>query len=105
MLALEVKLEEENKALLLLFSFSSSYDHLATTIIYDKVTLELEDDREMLQNNELMKKTDSTKEALGLVVKSQRGRSQNRGPKRDPELLTVLLATFARNQGTPRKII
>ena len=36
LLALEVKLEEEDKTLLLLFYFPSSYDHLATTIMYDK---------------------------------------------------------------------
>ena len=76
MLTLEVKLEEKDKDLLLLSSLSSSYDHLATTIIYDKETLELEDVRQMLKNNELMKKTDFTEEASGLVIKSQRGRSK-----------------------------
>jgi len=45
LLALEVKLEEEDKALMLLSSFPSSYDHLTTTIMYDKETLELEDVR------------------------------------------------------------
>ena len=70
MLALEIKLEEEeDKALLLLFSLPSSYDYLATTILYDKETLELEDVRQMLQNNELMKNRDSTEEASGLFVK------------------------------------
>ena len=44
LLALEVKLEED-KALLLLSSLSSSYDYLATTIMYGKETLELEDVR------------------------------------------------------------
>ena len=70
LLALEVKLEEEDKSLLLLSSLPSSYDHLATTIMYGKETLQLEDIRQMLQN-ELMKKTDSTEEALGLFVKGQ----------------------------------
>ena len=51
LLALEVKLEEEHKALLLLSYLPSSYDHLATTIMYGKETLELEDARQMLQNN------------------------------------------------------
>jgi len=62
LLALEVKLKEEDKTLLLLSSLPSSYNHLATTIMYDEKTLELEDVRQMLQNNELMKKTDSTEE-------------------------------------------
>ena len=69
LLALEVNLEEEDKVFLLLFSLPSSYDHLTTTIIYGKETLELEDVRQMFQNNELMKKTDSMEEASGLFVK------------------------------------
>ena len=40
LLALKVSIEED-KALLLLSSLPSSYDHLATTIMYDKKTLEL----------------------------------------------------------------
>src|ERR1700733_6495236 len=62
LLALEVQLEEEDKALLLLCSLPSSYDHLATTIMYGKETLELEDVRQVLQNNELMKRTDPKEE-------------------------------------------
>ena len=59
LLALEVKLEEEDKDFLLLSSLPSNYDHLASTIMYEKETLELKDVRLML-HNELMKKTDST---------------------------------------------
>ena len=33
-----------------------------------------------------MKKIDSIEEALGLVVKDQKGRSKSRGPKRNPEI-------------------
>ena len=62
MLALEVKLEKEDNSLLLLSYLPSSYDHLATTFIYSKETLELEDVRQMLQNNEMMEKTDSMEE-------------------------------------------
>ena len=43
LLAPEVKLEEEDKALLLLSSLSSSYGYLATTIMYGKKALKLED--------------------------------------------------------------
>jgi len=71
LLTLEVKLEEEDKTLLLFSSLSSSYDHLVTTIMYGKEILKLEDVRQMLQNNELTKKTDSTEKASGLVVKGQ----------------------------------
>jgi len=45
LLALEVKLEEEDKSVVLLSSLPSSYDHLATTIMYGKETLKLEDIR------------------------------------------------------------
>ena len=50
--------------------------------MYEKETLELEDVKQILQNNELMKKTDSTEEASRLVVEEQRGRSQSRGTKK-----------------------
>jgi len=60
LLALEVKLEEKDKALLLMFSLPQSYDHLATIIMYGNETLKLKDIRKMLQNNKLMKKIDST---------------------------------------------
>ena len=85
LLALELNLEEEDKALILIMlsSLPPSYDHLVTTILYGNETLELEDVRVMLINNDLMKKTDSTDEALGLVVKKDHGRSRSKGPKRD----------------------
>ena len=49
LLALEVKLKEEDKTLLLLSSLPSTHDHLATIVMYDKETLELEDVRQMFQ--------------------------------------------------------
>src|SRR4051812_3314155 len=83
LLALEVKLKEEDKALILLSSLPPSYDHLVTTILYGKETLELEGVRVMLVNNEFMKKTDSTQESSGLVVKKEVESSKSRGPKND----------------------
>ena len=88
LLALEVKLKEEDKTLLLLSSLPSSYNYLATTIIYYKETLELEYVKQILQNNKLMKKTDSTEDALGLVVKGQTGRSQQ-GSKTRPSRIRL----------------
>jgi len=52
-----------------------------------------------------MKKTNSIGEASGLVVKGQRGRSQSRDPKGIQRLLAVILAIFARNKSTSRKIV
>ena len=69
-MALKVKVEED-KAFIFLYSLLSSYDHLTTTIMYGKKTLELEDIIQMLQNNELMNKTDSTKDDSRLIVKGQ----------------------------------
>jgi len=99
LLALEVKLEKENKTLLLLSFLPSSYDHLAITIMYDKKTLELEYVKQLLQNNELMKKTDSTKDALGLFVKGQKGRSNSRGPKGNPEAFSSFSCYFCKKSG------
>src|SRR3954465_2689939 len=85
LLALEVKLEEEDKALLLLCSLPPSYDHLVTTIMYGNKTLELEDGRAVLINNEIMKKTDTMEEASRSVIKKGRGRSRSSGPNWDKE--------------------
>ena len=53
LLALEVKIEEKNKALML-SSLPQNYNHLATTIMHGNETLKLEDVRQMLENNELI---------------------------------------------------
>jgi len=84
---------------MLLSSLPSSYDHLATTIMYGKETLQLEDVRQMLQN-ELMKKTDSTEEDSGLFVKGQKGRSISRGPKRDPDASSSFSYYFCKKTRT-----
>ena len=55
----------------------------------------------MLQNNELMKKTDSTEEASSLFVKGQRRRSKSRGPKRDLEASSSFSCYFCKK---PRHI-
>ena len=101
-MALEVKLEED-KSLLLLSYFPSTYNHLATTTMYGKETLKLKDIRQMLKNNKLMKKIYYTEEVSGLVIKGQRVRSQSRRPKRDREASNNFFATFVRNQGTSKK--
>jgi len=71
--------------------------------MYDKETLELEDIRQMLQINELIKKTDSTEEASGLFVKGQRGRSKSRGPKRDPKASSSFSCYFYKKPGHTKK--
>lgn len=49
-----------------------SYDHLANTIMYGEEILELEDVRQMLQNNKMTKKMDSIEEASGLFVNGKK---------------------------------
>jgi len=103
LLALEVILEEKDKAFLLLSSLPSSYDHLTTTIMYGMETLELEDVKQMLQNNKLMKKTNSTEKASGLFIKGQRGRSKSKGYKRDPEASNSFSYYFCKKPGHFKK--
>ena len=71
--------------------------------MYGKNTLELENVKQILQNNELIKKTDYTKEASGLFVKGQRGRSKSRGPKRDSEASSSFSCYFCKKPGHIKK--
>jgi len=74
---------------------------IMTTTMYEKESLELKDVRQMLHNNELKKKIDSTKKVLGLVVKKQRRRSQSREPKKGTEASSeYTVAITANSQGT-----
>jgi len=71
--------------------------------MYGKEILELEDVRQMLQNNEPMKNTDSTEETSGLFIKGQRGRSKSRGPERDPEVFSSFSYYFCKKPGHIKK--
>jgi len=71
--------------------------------MYGKETLELKDVKQMLQNNELMKKTDFIEEASGLVVQGQRGRSKSRECKRDPDASSSNACYYCRKPGHIKK--
>uniref|UniRef100_A0A2N9H2E5 CCHC-type domain-containing protein n=1 Tax=Fagus sylvatica TaxID=28930 RepID=A0A2N9H2E5_FAGSY len=43
MLRIDIKFEDEDKAMMLLTSLPASYEHLVTTLLYEKETLELEE--------------------------------------------------------------
>ena len=43
LLAIDVKIDEEDKALILLSSLPESYDHIVTTMLYNKETLILKE--------------------------------------------------------------
>ena len=56
LLTLSVKMEEEDKSLLLQCSLSSSYDPLVTTLLYGKEILMYEDIVSVLRSNEQRRK-------------------------------------------------
>ena len=55
LLAFDVKIDDEDKAFILLNSLSQSYDHIITVILYDKETLIFEDVTSTLLSNEIRK--------------------------------------------------
>ena len=59
----------------------------------------------MLHKNKLIKKTNSTEEASGLLSRAKGVEQRIGDPKAIQRLLTFLLAIFARKQGTSRRII
>lgn len=63
LLCLEVKLEEEDQALLLLSLFLASYDYLLTTILYGNKSLEMEKVTTTLLNNEIMMRSNPSEES------------------------------------------
>ncbi|PKA62818.1 Retrovirus-related Pol polyprotein from transposon TNT 1-94 [Apostasia shenzhenica] len=75
--SIDVKLEDEDEALLLLSSLPKSYDHLVTTILYDKDTLKVEKVNATLLSNEVRNKQ-STCESLTVKISQDRGRSKNK---------------------------
>ena len=55
-MSLDVKIEEEDRALLLLCSLLGTYDGLITTLVYGKETLNYEEVISVLKSNEQQKK-------------------------------------------------
>ena len=59
LLTVDVKIDEEDKVLILLCSLLESYDHIITTMLYSKETLILEDVTSTLLSNEIRKNAKS----------------------------------------------
>jgi len=56
LLIVDVKIDKEDKALILLSSLSESYDHIVTTMCDDKETLILEEITPILLFNKIIKR-------------------------------------------------
>ena len=77
-----VNYEDEDKALFLLASLPTSFDHLVTTLMYEKETRVLEEVTSALLSHIKIKQDSDGSQADGLIVKSKssnRGRSRSRG--------------------------
>ena len=79
LLAVDVKIDEEDKALILLSSLPVSYDHIVTTMLYGKETLILEEITSTLLSNEIRKRPNQEEQTRsGLVVTGRKGRGEGR---------------------------
>jgi len=79
LLPVDVKIDEEDKALILLSSLSESYDYIITTMLYGKEALILEEITSILLSNEI-KKRSNQEEHIGssLVVTGRKGKGEEK---------------------------
>jgi len=82
LLTVNVKIDEEDKALILLSLISQSYDHIVTSILYGKKNRILEEVTSTLISNEIRKRQNQEEqEGSSLVVTGRKGRREGRrGP-------------------------
>ena len=82
MLRIDIKFKDEDKAMMLLTFLSAFYEHLVTTLLYDKETLELEEvSGALLDHNQRKHKNSAESSGEGLVVKGY----QDHGRKKDKD--------------------
>lgn len=78
---INVKINDEDKTIILLFSLPNSYEHLVDTLIYGRQTITMVDVKETLSSKDVTKR--ESREAKGLMA---RGRSEkkesNKGKKK-----------------------
>ncbi|GJY00694.1 hypothetical protein Tco_0358846 [Tanacetum coccineum] len=77
---IDVDIDDEDQALMLLTSLPSSYDNFVETLLYGRKSLTLEDVLSSLNSRELKKMTDAKDDGDGLYV---RGRSDHRGSPKE----------------------
>ncbi|KAL6199900.1 hypothetical protein ACLB2K_029682 [Fragaria x ananassa] len=76
----DVKIEEEDQALLLLTSLPDSYENIITTILYGKDTLKMEEVESTLLSHEKRRKVDDSQNPVFVAHgQNQRGRLIARG--------------------------
>ena len=71
LLAVDVKINEEDKALILLSSLLKSYDHIITIMLYGKETL---------ISNKIRKMPNQEQTGSGLVITKRKGRERRNRP-------------------------
>ena len=77
LLAVHVKIDKEDKVMILLSSLLESYDHIVTTMLYGKETLILEEVTSTLLSNEIRKRQNQEGQTgSGLVVTGRKGRRE-----------------------------
>ena len=83
LLAVDVKIDEEDKVLILISSLLESYDHIIATILYDKETLILKEITSTLLSNEIIKRPNQVqREGYGLVVMGRKEREEKKSSVR-----------------------
>ena len=75
LLNLDVKIDDEDKALLLLNYLPKSYEFLVTTLLHGIIDLEFEDVLNALMNNEVRKKDEEAYQDSSSNVLTPRGRT------------------------------
>ena len=78
LLAVDVKIDEEDKALILLSSLSQSYDRIVTTMFYGKKTLILDVMSTLLSNENRKKQNQKEQTGWGLVNTGRKGRGEGK---------------------------
>ena len=80
---LRVKIDDEDRAILLLCSLTPSYEHLLTTLTYGKETVKLEDITAALLSYDMRKKNNAEEvsQGVGLLVKGELGRKGHEAGK------------------------
>ena len=80
LLAVDVNIDEKDKALILLSSLPESYDHIITTILYGKKTIILKEITSTLLSNEIKKRLNQ-KEQTRWVWWSREGKEKENEEK------------------------